>query len=85
LGELLADADAPVELLIVDLTDRDLDGAGAVRSLADADALGTTRTLGFYSHVEPAVRERAEQAGFDLVVPRSRMAREGAELVAGLL
>jgi len=25
-----------------------------------------------------------EQAGFDLVVPRSRMAREGADLVARL-
>ena len=43
------------------------------------------RTLAFYSHVDAAVRERAEEAGFDLVVPRSRMAREGAELVARLL
>ena len=42
------------------------------------------RTLGFYSHVDAHVRERAEQAGFDLVVPRSRMAREGAELVERL-
>jgi hypothetical protein len=31
------------------------------------------------------MRERAEQAGFDLVVPRSRMAREGAELVRRLV
>jgi len=31
------------------------------------------------------MRERAEHAGFDLVVPRSRMAREGPALVAGLL
>jgi hypothetical protein len=28
-------------------------------------------TLAFYSHVEADVRERAEQAGYDLVVPRS--------------
>jgi hypothetical protein len=35
--------------------------------------------------VEPEVRERAEQAGFDLVVPRSRMNREAAALVEGLL
>jgi hypothetical protein len=34
--------------------------------------------------VDVSVRERAEQAGFDLVVPRSRMAREGAALVASL-
>jgi hypothetical protein len=32
--------------------------------------------------VDTLARERAEQAGFDLVVPRSRMAREGAALVA---
>jgi hypothetical protein len=31
------------------------------------------------------VRDRALAAGFDLVVPRSRMAREGPQLVAGLL
>jgi capsular polysaccharide biosynthesis protein len=42
-------------------------------------------TLAFYSHVETEVRERAQAAGFDLVVPRSRMAREGADLAARLL
>jgi hypothetical protein len=35
--------------------------------------------------VQPEVRERALHAGFDLVVPRSRMAREGAQLADGLL
>jgi DNA-binding NarL/FixJ family response regulator len=42
------------------------------------------RTLGFYSHVDVETRERAQRAGFDLVVPRSRMAREGGELVSRL-
>jgi hypothetical protein len=37
--------------------------------------------LGFYSHVDTDVKALAEQAGFELVVPRSRMAREGAALV----
>ncbi|HUE26084.1 MAG TPA: hypothetical protein VMP89_04870 [Solirubrobacteraceae bacterium] len=41
--------------------------------------------LAFYSHVETDVRDRAEAAGFELVVPRSRMAREGASLVERLL
>jgi hypothetical protein len=35
--------------------------------------------------VDAPARERAERAGFDLVVPRSRMAREGVELVERLL
>jgi CheY-like chemotaxis protein len=72
-------------VLVADLTDGELDGAGIVSSLRDDGQLGGTRTLAFYSHVELAARESAERAGFDLVVARSRMAREGAELVAGLL
>jgi hypothetical protein len=41
--------------------------------------------LGYYSHVDVATREAAEAAGVDLVVPRSRMARELPDLVKGLL
>jgi hypothetical protein len=43
------------------------------------------KTLAFYSHVEADVRELAQQAGFEMVVPRSRMAREGAALLERLL
>jgi hypothetical protein len=35
--------------------------------------------------VEQDVRRRAEEAGFERVVPRSRMAREAAALVESLL
>ncbi len=42
-------------------------------------------TLGFYSHVDQDTRTRAEEAGFDLVVPRSRMAREMGALVDRLV
>jgi hypothetical protein len=73
-------------VLIVDLIDEGLGGAALVESLAAGRRQGgSPRTLGFYSHVGAAARERAERAGFDLVVPRSRMAREGAELVSRLL
>ena len=41
--------------------------------------------LGFYSHVDVETRRAAERAGVDLVVPRSRMARELPALVEGLL
>jgi DNA-binding response OmpR family regulator len=71
------------ELLVVDLTDERLDGAGLVRSLRSAGE--GVPTLGFYSHVEQDTRREAEEAGFDLVVPRSRMAREGAVLAARLI
>jgi hypothetical protein len=81
---LVSDADAlarelpAAQLLIVDLT------------ADDEQRIELTRTAGvprlaFYSHVEADVRERAQSAGFDLVVPRSRMAREGAALVERVL
>jgi len=41
--------------------------------------------LGYYSHVDVDTRKVAEAAGVDLVVPRSRMARELPELVERLL
>jgi hypothetical protein len=41
--------------------------------------------LGYYSHVDVETKEAAEAAGVDLVVPRSRMARELPQLVDKLL
>jgi DNA-binding NarL/FixJ family response regulator len=82
----LVDPQAPkAQVLIGDLTDDRLDGASILEALAADGLLGELRTLAFYSHVDAAVRARAEQAGFDLVVPRSRMAREGPALLSGLL
>jgi CheY-like chemotaxis protein len=75
-----AEAVGDVDLLVVDLTADGVDPGELVRTLA----VGEVRTLGFFAHVQPEVRERALEAGFDQVVPRSRMAREGPELVAAL-
>jgi hypothetical protein len=65
------------DVLIVDLT------ADASERIAQVGSV-PVRTLAFYSHVEVDVRAAAEAAGFDLVVPRSRMAREGPALVSRL-
>lgn len=75
---------AGADVLVVDLTTGELDGIVLVDTLLAGGEMGHARTLGFYSHVEPEVKRRAEAAGFDLVVPRSRMNREGAELVTRL-
>jgi DNA-binding NarL/FixJ family response regulator len=84
-GEDLARAAAPdADVLIVDLTADSYDGATLVESMNMGRELGSTRTLGFYSHVDQETRRRAEQAGFDRVVPRSRMAREMVQLVEEL-
>jgi CheY-like chemotaxis protein len=74
-----------IDLLVIDLTSPDVDGVELFETLATGGELHDVRTLGFFAHVQPEVRERALAAGFDLVVPRSRMAREGAQLVEALL
>jgi hypothetical protein len=82
--------------LVSTLTEADLETADAVILDLTADAPARLAaaggaierqlpTLAFYSHVEADVREAATQAGVRIVVPRSRMAREGASLVARLL
>lgn len=84
--ELVADPDRAREMarqadvMVVDLAGGEVDGA----ALLSAGPVGA-KTLGFFSHVEPDVRDRALEAGFDQVVPRSRMNREGAELVSRLV
>jgi CheY-like chemotaxis protein len=72
---------AGTDVLIVDLTADDVDAVELVETLATGGELHDVRTLGFFAHVQPEVRERALAAGFDQVVPRSRMAREGPALV----
>jgi len=61
------------EIVVVDLTE----GVAAPPPQRPA--------LGFYLHTDQATRRRAEELGYDLVVPRSRMNREAAALVEGLL
>lgn len=77
-SQLPAELDADV--LVVDLTSEVSERIEAVQGHVRSGV----RTLAFYSHVETDVRAQAERAGFDLVVPRSRMAREGATLVERL-
>ena len=72
--EEAATATGSADAVVVDL------GAGvtdAALALGGIDAF----TLAVYSHVEADTRARAEAAGFDAVVPRSKFLREGAALL----
>jgi hypothetical protein len=69
------------DALVVDLTT----DAGERIEQVNAVPRPGVKTLSFYSHVEADVRAQAEQAGFDLIIPRSRMAREGASVLTRLL
>jgi archaellum component FlaG (FlaF/FlaG flagellin family) len=77
LQSAVTDADA----LIVDLTFDVPNRIELVRSVRPEGL----KTLAFYSHVEAEVRDQARQAGFDMVIPRSRMAREGTAVLDRLL
>lgn len=72
---------AEAQALVVDLTT----DAGERIEQVSAIPHDGVKTLAFYSHVEADVRAQADAAGFDLVIPRSRMAREGAGLVSRLV
>jgi hypothetical protein len=71
------EAGLPADVLIVDLTD---DAPARIAAVQAARPDGVP-VLAFYAHVEADVKALAEKAGFELIVPRSRMAREGAALV----
>lgn len=77
---LEGDASDPVDVVVLDLT---AEAEARLKRWEEAER-GRARTLAFYSHVEGEVRERAQAAGVEVVVPRSRMAREGAALVERL-
>jgi hypothetical protein len=66
---------ADAELIVADVGD--VDPASVVK-------LGKP-VLGFYRHTDVQKRRRAEAAGVDVVVPRSRLVRELPELVERLL
>jgi DNA-binding response OmpR family regulator len=73
--EALEASDPGPDVVIADLGEVDSTRLGRVE----------TPVLGFYSHVEVETRVRAERAGVDLVVPRSRLAREMPQLVESLV
>lgn len=64
-----------VELIVADL---DVENPEALVGLG-------VPVLGYYSHVDTETKKVAEAAEVDLVVPRSRMARELPQLVERLL
>jgi CheY-like chemotaxis protein len=73
------------DALVVDLTSEDLDGSRVLEWLREDGAIEGVPTIGFYAHVDQDTRRRAIEAGFDRVVPRSRMAREAAPLLESLV
>ena len=72
----------PPDLLLIDLHAAG-DPLEVVRVLKANDATRGIRIVGFYSHVDQALREAALRAGADTVVPRSAFTAKLPELLKG--
>jgi hypothetical protein len=70
--------EAPLDAVDLIVADLDVENPEALVGLG-------VPVLGYYSHVNAETRRVAEAAGVDLVVPRSRLARDMPELVKSLL
>jgi hypothetical protein len=64
------------DAVVVDLTADEFDPMAVVLDVP---------SVGFYPHVDVDTRRRALAAGYDVVVPRSKMARETVAVVEGAL
>ena len=69
-------------LLIIDLNSSKFDAVEIIASLK-AQPQSSTTILGFLSHVQLALRRRAEQAGCDYILPRSAFSQLLPEILSG--
>lgn len=63
-------------VIILDLNATGIDALDAVRRLKSAEQTSGISLLGYVSHVEADLRRAAQQAGCDLVIPRSAFSRD---------
>jgi len=69
-------------LIIIDLQSQKFDAPNLARRLKADEQLRAIPLLGFYSHVETELRDQAEAAGFDRILPRSAFSANLAEILA---
>lgn len=68
-------------LIIVDLQSRQLEPLALAQSLKADEPLRMVPLLGFYSHVQTALKQQAEQAGFDHLMTRSAFTKNLPEIL----
>jgi CheY-like chemotaxis protein len=81
---LLASArEAKPALIVFDLQATNLDPFALARTLKADETLRDVPLLAFFSHVETELRTRAQESGFDAVMPRSQFAARLVEILRG--
>lgn len=81
-GALAACTADPPDLIVVDLTAPG-DPVAIAGELRRTEATRRVPIVGFYPHVDQALRERALQAGIPQVLPRSAFVARMAEILKG--
>jgi CheY-like chemotaxis protein len=73
----------PPALIIADLHSAKLDPFNLATLLKADDRLREITLIGFFSHVQTELQQRAEQSGFDKVMPRSAFSKRLPEILTG--
>lgn len=78
----IAGAELP-SLIIADLHSQKCDPFALAAALKMDERLRDVPLVGFFSHVQTALQRRAEESGFDRVMPRSLFTKKLAEILQG--
>lgn len=70
-------------LIIADLHAQKCDPFGLAEQLKMDETLRSVPLLGFFSHVQTELQQRAKQAGYDRIMPRSAFSKNLAEILEG--
>lgn len=79
--EALSAQASEARLIVVDLHHQNVDVVALAADLKADSETANIRLIGFFSHVETELRERALAAGFDEVLPRSAFSRDLPEIL----
>ena len=69
-------------LIICDLHSQKVDPMELAKQLKADEQLRSIPLLGFFSHVQTELRNNAELAGFDRVIPRSAFSKDLGEILS---
>ncbi|MGE5443745.1 MAG: response regulator [Ignavibacteriales bacterium] len=68
-------------LLIFDLNSKACNPTEIIKNLKSSPALKCIPVLGYLSHVQAELKEEADKAGCDLVLPRSKFSKDLKEIL----
>jgi PleD family two-component response regulator len=70
-------------LIIADLHSQKCDPFSLAEQLKSDETLRAVPLIGFFSHVQTELQQRAKQAGYDRIMPRSAFSKHLLEILEG--